>query len=84
MNQMSDLPTTNGQCISTTNLIKYVKNLEEFLIKARKQEVVWCDSAEKFIVRETFLKQAEKRRILDEITLWHAILRHREQKLLQN
>lgn len=80
MNQMSDLPTTNGQYISTTNLISYVKNLEDFLIKGRKQEVIWCEKTEKFVVRNTFLIQSEKRRILDEISLWHAHLNHREQK----
>lgn len=80
MSQSEQETTTNGHYISTTNLIRYVKNLEDFLIKGRKQEVVWCERSEKFVVRNTFLIQSEKRRILDEISLWHAHLNHREQR----
>ena len=84
MSHMKDLTTTSGQSISTTNLIKYVKNLEEYLIKGRKQKVVWIESSEKFVSRSVDLNQSDKRRILDEISLWHAILRHREQKQLKS
>lgn len=84
MSQMKDLPITNGQHISTINLIKYVKNLEEYLIKGRKQKVVWIESSEKFVSRSVDLNQSDKRRILDEISLWHAHLRHREEKQLRS
>ena len=80
MSQSEQEIITSGQYISTTNLIRYVRNLEDFLIKGRKQEVIYCEKTEKFVVRNTFLIQSEKRRILDEISLWHAHLNHREQR----
>ena len=74
MSQMKDLTTTSGQSISTINLIKYVKNLEDFLIQSVKQEVIWDEVENQFVVVDSFLTNFDKRRILDEIKLWQRYL----------
>ncbi len=74
MNQQEQEAIMSGQTISTLSLKKYVKNLEEYLIKGIKQQILWIERSDKFVTRTRHLNKSDKRRILDEIKAWQKYL----------
>lgn len=74
MSQKEQETTTSGQSTFIENLKQYVKNLEDFLIQSVKQEVIWDEVENQFVVVDSFLTNFDKRRILDEIKLWQRYL----------